>query len=144
MAKSVTEMVDSSYRQAFGQQAAGFERAMESMLQQVSEQFLAGSRKYKAALGRRMDVENVEVRDIVAPLVSTVQGMAGEFRQMKDMVERMKVEQGAITRKVVEMRAGVTGEEVMDIVRREVVNALDGRNVSMNLFCIKKKLENVF
>ena len=32
--------------------------------------------------------------------------------------------QGAITRKVVEMRAGVTGEEVMDIVRREVVNAL--------------------
>mgnify|MGYP001497468695 CR=1 FL=1 len=92
VAKSVTEMVDSSYRQAFGQQAAGFERAMESMLQQVSEQFLAGSRKYKAALGRRMEVENVEVRDIVAPLVSTVQGMDGEFRHMKDMVERMKVE----------------------------------------------------
>ena len=71
------------------------------------------------------------MKDFVAPLVSTVQGMAGEFRQMKDMVERMKVEQGAITRKVGVMRAGVTGEEVRDIVRREVVNALDGRNVSM-------------
>ena len=67
----------------------------------------------------------------MAPLVSTVQGMAGEFRQMKEMVERMKVEQGAITRKVGEMRAGVTGEEVRDIVIREVVNALDARNVSM-------------
>ena len=57
--------------------------------------------------------------------------MGGEFRQMKDMVERMKVEQGAITRKVGVMRARVTREEVRDIVRREVVNALDGRNVSM-------------
>ena len=47
-----------------------------------------------------MEVENVGVKDIVAPLVSTVQGMAGEFRQMKDMVMMMKVEQGAITRKV--------------------------------------------
>ena len=73
------------------------------------------------------------VKDFVAPLVSTVQGMGGEFRQMKDMVERMKVEQGAITRKVVVMRAGVTGEEVRDIVRREVVNALDGRTVSKTL-----------
>ena len=40
------------------------------------------------------------MKDFVAPLVSTVQGMGGEFRQTKDMVERMKVEQGAITRKV--------------------------------------------
>ena len=73
------------------------------------------------------------MKDFVAPLVSTVQGMGGEFRQMKDMVERMKVEQGAITRKVGVMRGGgmMTGEEVRDIVRREVVNALDGRNVSM-------------
>ena len=45
MPKGVTEMVDSSYRQAFGQQAAGagFERALGSMLQEVSEQFMAGS-----------------------------------------------------------------------------------------------------
>ena len=38
----------------------------------------------------------------------------------------------------------MTGEEVMDIVRREVVNALDGRNVSMNLFCIKKSWKMFF
>jgi hypothetical protein len=50
---------------------------------------------------------------------------------MKDMVERINVEQGAITKHVGEMRAGVTGEEVRDIVRREVVDALDVRNVSM-------------
>ena len=68
VAKGVTEMVYGSYRQAFGQQAAGFERAMGSMLQQVSEQFMAGSREYEAALGRRMEVENVGVKDIVAPL----------------------------------------------------------------------------
>ena len=71
------------------------------------------------------------MKGFVDHLVSTVQGMGGEFRQMKDMVERMKVEQGAITRKVGVIRAGVTGEEVRDIVRREVVNDLDGRNVSM-------------
>jgi enhancer of mRNA-decapping protein 4 len=50
---------------------------------------------------------------------------------MKDMVERINVEHGAITRHVGEMRAGVTGKEVRDIVRREVVDALDVRNVSM-------------
>ena len=38
---------------------------------------------------------------------------------------------GGHHQKVGVMRAGVTGEEVRDIVRREVVNALDGRNVSM-------------
>ena len=50
---------------------------------------------------------------------------------MKDMVERINVEQGAITRHVGEMRAGVTGEDWRDIVRREMVDALDVRNVSM-------------
>ena len=50
---------------------------------------------------------------------------------MKDMVERINVEQGAITRHVGLMRTGMTGEEVRDIVRREVVDALDVRNVSM-------------
>ena len=50
---------------------------------------------------------------------------------MKNMVEMINVEQGAITRHVGEMRAGMTGEEVRDIVRREVVDALDVRNVSM-------------
>jgi hypothetical protein len=38
-------LCDGSYREAFVHQAAGFERAMESMLQQVSEQFMAGSRE---------------------------------------------------------------------------------------------------
>ena len=45
-------------------------------------------------------------------------GMAGEFRQMNNRVEMIKVEQGEITRKVGEMRAGVAGQEVKDIVRR--------------------------
>ena len=54
VANGVTEIVDGSYRQAFGQQAAGFERAMGSMLQQISEEFMAG---------RRMEVENVGVLD---------------------------------------------------------------------------------
>ena len=66
------------------------------------------------------------MKDIVAALVSTVQGMTGELRQMKDMVKGIKVEHGAITRKVGEMGSGVK-----DIVRREVINALDGKNVAM-------------
>ena len=75
-------------------------------------------------------MENVGVKDIVAPLVSTVHGMAAEFKQMKDMMsEGDQGEQGAISRKVGEMGSGVTGQEVKDIVRREVINALDGRNV---------------
>ena len=48
---------------------------------------------------------------------------------MQDMVKGIKVEQQA--RKVGEMGSGVTGQEVKDIVRREVINAHDGRNVSM-------------
>ena len=59
-------------------------------------------------------MENVGVKDIVAPLVSTVHGMTAEFRQMKDMIS--EGEQGAITRKVAEMGSGVTGQEVKDIM----------------------------
>ena len=79
-----------------------------------------------------MEVENVWVKDIVAFLVpvSIVQEIAEEFRQMKDIMESIKVDQGAIKRKVGEMRAGMTGHEVRDIVSREVVNILDGRNVT--------------
>ena len=53
---------------------------------------------------------------------------------MKNMVEMINVEQGAITRHVGEMRAGMTGEEVRDIVRREVVDVyLTSFNSSMVL-----------
>ena len=139
--EGVAEMVDGSYKQPLA--AAGFERALGSMLQQVSEQFMAVSREYdEAALERGMEgdgggwrcvqVENVWVKDIVAFLVpvSIVQEIAEEFRQMKDIMESIKVDQGAIKRKVGEMRAGMTKHEVRDIVSREVVNILDGRNVT--------------
>ena len=53
---------------------------------------------------------------------------------MKNMVEMINTEQGAITRHVGEMRAGMTGEEVRDIVRREVVDVyLTSFNSSMVL-----------
>ena len=45
---------------------------MGYMLQQIGGQFMAGSREYEAALGRKMEVENVGAKDIVAPLVSMV------------------------------------------------------------------------
>ena len=62
-------------------------------------------------------MENVGVKDIVAPLVSTVHGMTAEFRQMKDMMsEGDQGEQGAITRKVGEMGSWVTAQEVKDIM----------------------------
>ena len=48
----------------------------------------------------------------------------------EDMVERINGYQEVITRKVGEVRAEVTGQEVRHIVRREVVNALVVRNVS--------------
>jgi hypothetical protein len=63
---------DGSYRQTFGQQAAWFERVMGFMLQQIGEQFMEGSREYEAALGRKMELENVELKDIVPTHVSTV------------------------------------------------------------------------
>jgi hypothetical protein len=44
----------------------------ESMLQQIGEQFMAGSREYEAALGRKMEMENVVLKDIVATNVSTL------------------------------------------------------------------------
>ena len=39
--KSLTDMFEGSYRQEFGQQTAGSERAIGSMLQQIIEQFMA-------------------------------------------------------------------------------------------------------
>jgi hypothetical protein len=42
------------------------------MLQQIGEQFMAGSREYEAALGKKMEIENVGLKDIVTTYVSTV------------------------------------------------------------------------
>merc|ERR1712112_322583 len=75
---AVKDLVETSYRQAFTQQTAGFERALQSLLQQMSEQFVAGSREYEAALARNMEVENTGVREMVAPLVSSMQGVNAE------------------------------------------------------------------
>merc|ERR550519_2634987 len=86
VASNMTEVIEKSYKQAFAEQAAGFERALGSLLQQISEQFLAGSKEYEAALGRRMEVENVNVREMVAPVVSITQEVAGEFRKLNDVV----------------------------------------------------------
>ena len=46
------------------------------------------------------------------------------------MVERINGYQEVASRKAGEMRAEVSGQEVRYIVRREVVNALDVRDVS--------------
>jgi hypothetical protein len=43
---------------------------MGYMLQQIGGQFMAGSREYEVALGRKM--ENVGLKDIVATYMSTV------------------------------------------------------------------------
>merc|ERR1719435_483604 len=107
---AVKDLVETSYRQAFSQQTAGFERSLQSMLHQMSEQFVAGSREYEAALARRMEVENTGVREIVAPLVSSVQGVTGEFRQMRDVMDKIKVDQGSLSRKVGDLKLGVTGQ----------------------------------
>jgi len=131
VAGNMTEVVERSYKQAFAQQAAGFERALGSLLQQMSEQFLAGSREYESALGRRMEVENVNVREMVAPVVTVTQEVAGEIRKLNEVVERMRDEQGALRRMVGDVRGGLTGDEVRDIVRREVLDALSTRGVSM-------------
>jgi len=128
---AVKDMVETSYRQAFTQQSAGFERALQSLLQQMSEQFVAGSREYEAALARSMEVENTGGREMVAPLVSSMQGMNGEFRQMRDVMEKMKADQGSLSRKVGDIRPGVTGQEMREIVKQEVMEALARRSVSM-------------
>merc|ERR1719431_1061020 len=106
---AVKDLVETSYRQAFSQQTAGFERSLQSMLHQMSEQFVAGSREYEAALAKRMEVENTGVTEMVAPLVSSVQGMTGEFRHVKDVMNKIKVDQGSLSRKVGDLKLGVTG-----------------------------------
>jgi len=127
VAASVSDLVDSSYRKAFAHQAAGFEKAMGSMLKQISEQFLAGSREYEAALGRRMEVENVEVKNIVAPLF---QNMSSEIHGLKTSVERITNDQTAISTHISEMKGSVSGQEVREIVRKELSSALQGRHFS--------------
>jgi len=128
---AVKDLVETSYRQAFTQQTAGFERALQSLLHQISEQFVAGSRQYEAALARNMEVENTAVREIVAPIASSMQGMNGEFRQIRDVMDKVKVDQGSLTRMVGDLKSGVTEQEMREIVKQEVMEALTSRSVSM-------------
>merc|ERR1719427_54099 len=78
-----------------------------------------------------MEVENTGVKEIVAPLVSSVQGMTGEFRQMRDVMDKIKVDQVSLSRKVGDIKLGVTGQEMREIVKQEVMEALTNRSVSM-------------
>jgi len=128
---TVKELVENSYRHAFTQQLGGFERALQSLLQQISEQFLAGSREYEAGLARSIEVENSGVRDMVAPLASSIQGINGEFRQIKDSIEKLKVEQSSLNRRMGDMKPSLTEHEMREIVKQEMIDALTTRSVSM-------------
>ena len=126
VANSVTELVEASYKQAFANQVTGMERAFGVMLRQINDQFLAGTREYEAALVRRMEVENIEIKEIVNPLASSMQAVNNELRQLRDTVERMKVDQGVMTKQIQDKKS-VTGDEVRKIIRKELSDNVSTR-----------------
>merc|ERR1719427_766801 len=78
-----------------------------------------------------MEMENTGVREMVSPIVSSMQGVTGEFRQMRDVMDKIKVDQGPLSRKVGDIKSGVTEQEMREIVKQEVMEALTSRSVSM-------------
>lgn len=129
VAANVTSLVESSYRTAFASQMTGMERAMASVLKQINEQFMAGTREYEAALGRKLQVEISDTKEMISPVTSSVHSLTAELRQMKGVVDKVRIDQAALGKQICERQA-VTGEEIRAIVRREVTEASSPRQAS--------------
>jgi len=126
VANNVSSVVETSYRQAFASQMTGMERAMASVLKQINDQFLAGTREYEAALGRKLQVENADTKEMITPVTNSVQNLTNELRQMKGVVDKVRIDQAALGKQISE-RQVVTGEEIRAIVKREVTEASSPR-----------------
>ena len=121
--KNVSELVDTSYKQAFANQMSGMERAFGAILRQINDQFLAGTREYEAALSRRTETEHVEIKEIVTPIVSSVQAVNNEMRHLRDVVDKLKNDQTNLAKAVVDKKT-LGAEDVRRIVAKEVSDAL--------------------
>ena len=121
--KNVSELVDASFKKAFANQMSGMENAFRVVLSQINDQFLAGTKEYEASLRRKMETENVEVKQMVTPIVSTVQAVNNEMKQLRDVVEKLKNDQNNLNKTVADKKS-LSAEEVRRIVAKEVNDAL--------------------
>ena len=131
VASNISDVVETSYKHAFANQVTGMERAFGAMFKQINDQFLAGTREYEAALHRRMETENIEIKEMVNPVVTSVQGINTEMRHLREVVEKVKNDQANLAKQVAGKK-NVTGEEIRKIVHKEVNEALSAsRNGSV-------------
>merc|ERR1719412_68619 len=89
VANNVSGVIETSYRQAFASQVTGMERAFSSILKQINDQFMAGTKEYEATLARKLQVENSDMREVMTPVTQSVQLLTNEMRQIKGMVDKV-------------------------------------------------------
>ena len=123
VANNVSGVIEASYRQAFASQVTGMERAFSSMLKQINEQFMAGTKEYEATLVRKLQLESSDRKEVMTPVTQSVQNLTNELRQMKGVVDKVNRQIGE--------RQTVTGEEISAIVRREVTEAASPRQADL-------------
>jgi len=121
--KNVSEMVDTSFKQAFTQQVAGMERAFGAMLRQVNDQFLAGTREYEATFNRRMGAENKEIKESMTSVLHSISQVNSEMRQVRDVADRLRSDHTNLAKAVVDKKT-LSAEDVRRIVAKEINDAL--------------------
>jgi len=121
--KNVSEMVDTSFKQAFTQQVAGMERAFGAMLRQVNDQFLAGTKEYEATFNRRMGAENKEIKESMTSVLHSISQVNSEMRQVRDVADRLRSDQTNLAKAVVDKKT-LSAEDVRRIVAKEINDAL--------------------
>ena len=131
LARNVTQAVISAlqssitegYKTAFHQQTIGFERALQTMLKQVAEQFNRGTKDYEMILTKWLEVvERQEVSEILSPVLGRVEA---QLQEVKEGMTKLVQSVGGLSRQLETSRAGVSGEQVRDIVRRELEGAIN-------------------
>ena len=130
VAGNVSGVIEASYRQAFASQVTGMERAFSSILKQINDQFMAGTKEYEATLARKLQVENADMKEVMTPVTQSVQHLTNELRQMKGVVDKVRMDQASLGKQIGERQA-VTGEEISAIVRREVTEAASPRQADL-------------
>ena len=121
VASAVTESLQSSiqesYRAVFSQQSQGFEQALQVMVRQTGEQFALGTREYEGVVTRRLEAESLGRREELGPVLGSLgQGL----QEVREGVAVLGSSVAGLARQLEAGRAGVTAEEVREIVRREV------------------------
>jgi len=134
----IQPVVTDSYRQAFQHiLLPNVEKSMGSLLQQINQQFLAGTKDYETALRQHLEINQADNKAMEDKLARTNQQLQGLAEAVAAGQSQLAAGQSQLAGQIRELKGGSNQEALLvaikEVVNKEVTAALgrgDGRSVS--------------